>query len=50
VQQRSASPPHATLAFRRPATALPEPDLHRLIAPASPGAFHSLDDLIGDSE
>ena len=28
-------PPHATLASRRPATALPGPDLHRLIAPAS---------------
>ena len=27
-------PPHATLASRRPATALPGPDLHRLIAPA----------------
>jgi hypothetical protein len=32
-------PPHATLASRRPATALPGPDLHRLIAPALPGAF-----------
>ena len=27
-------PPHATLASRRPATALPGPDLHRLSAPA----------------
>src|SRR5262249_42338082 len=36
-------PPHATLASRRPATALPGPDLHRLIAPALPGAFtHSI--------
>jgi hypothetical protein len=36
-------PPHATLASRRPATALPAPDLHRLIAPALPGAFpHSI--------
>jgi hypothetical protein len=32
-------PPHATLASRRPATALLGPDLHRLIAPALPGAF-----------
>src|SRR3974390_158662 len=32
-------PPHATLASRRPATALPGPDLHRLIAPALAGAF-----------
>src|SRR5262249_51398652 len=32
-------PPHATLASRRPATALPGPDLHRPIAPALPGAF-----------
>src|SRR3974390_2870727 len=38
-------PPHATLASRRPATALPGPDLHRLIAPALAGAF-SLDHLI----
>src|SRR5436189_6218303 len=36
-------PPHATLASKRPATALPGPDLHRLIAPALPGAFfHSI--------
>src|SRR5262249_53582943 len=36
-------PPHATLASRRPATALPGSDLHRLIAPALPGAFiHSI--------
>src|SRR5262249_34669795 len=36
-------PPHATLASRRPAMALPGPDLHRLIAPALPGAFfHSI--------
>src|SRR5439155_9936906 len=36
-------PPHATLASGRPATALPGPDLHRLIAPALPGAFlHSI--------
>src|SRR6266481_9233636 len=35
-------PPHATLASRRPATA-PGSDLHRLIAPALPGAFrHSI--------
>jgi hypothetical protein len=40
-------PPHATLASRRPATALPGPDLHRLIAPALPGAFHLLDHLVG---
>jgi hypothetical protein len=32
-------PPHATLASRRPATALPGPDFHRLIAPALAGAF-----------
>ena len=32
-------PPHATLASRRPATALPGPDLHRLIAPASLAPF-----------
>src|SRR3974390_3582226 len=32
-------PPHATLASGRPATALPGPDLHRLIAPALAGAF-----------
>src|SRR6516165_5522594 len=31
-------PPHATLASRRPATALPGPDSHRLIAPALAGA------------
>src|SRR5262249_16281160 len=36
-------PPHATLASRRPAMALPASDLHRLIAPALPGAFlHSI--------
>jgi hypothetical protein len=35
-------PPHATLASRQPATALPGPDLHRLIAPALPGAFPHL--------
>src|SRR3974390_1843433 len=39
-------PPHATLASRRPATALPGPDLHRLIAPALAGAF-LLDHLVG---
>src|SRR3974377_1000931 len=39
-------PPHATLASRRPATALPGPDSHRLIAPALAGAF-SLDYLVG---
>src|SRR6202051_5296069 len=39
-------PPHATLASRRPATALPGPDLHRLIAPALAGAF-SFYDLVG---
>src|SRR6516225_9933846 len=38
-------PPHATLASRLPATALPGPDLHRLIAPALAGAF-SFDHLI----
>ena len=32
-------PPHATPASRRPATTLPGPDLHRLIAPAFAGAF-----------
>src|SRR6516162_5605256 len=42
-------PPHATLASRRPATALPGPDLHRLIAPALAGAF-SFNHLIGDGE
>src|SRR5215831_10827323 len=30
----ASPPPHATLASRRPATALPGPDSHRLIAPA----------------
>ena len=40
-------PPHATLASRRPATALPGPDLHRLIAPALPGAFHLFDHVVG---
>src|SRR6516162_4762685 len=39
-------PPHATLASRRPAMALPGPDLHRLIAPALAGAF-LLDHLVG---
>src|SRR5262249_19321544 len=39
----ASPPPHATLASRRPATALPGSDLHRLIAPALPGAFpHSI--------
>jgi hypothetical protein len=39
----ASPPPHATLASRRPATALPGPDLHRLITPAWPGAFlHSM--------
>src|SRR5215471_6869799 len=42
-------PPHATLASGRPATALPGPDLHRLIAPALAGAF-SLDHLVGTRE
>src|SRR5215472_16641567 len=42
-------PPHATLASRRPATALPGPDLHRLIAPAFAGAF-SFDHLVRESE
>src|SRR5262249_31337682 len=32
----ASRPPHATLASRRLATALPGPDLHRLIAPAFP--------------
>src|SRR3974390_481279 len=32
-------PPHATLASRRPATALPGLDFHQLIAPALAGAF-----------
>src|SRR5215475_10822168 len=41
-------PPHATLASRRPATALPGPDLHRLIAPALAGAF-SFDHLVGEA-
>src|ERR1700682_4985200 len=43
-------PPHATLASRRPATALPGPDFHRLIAPAWAGAFSSghLDPIILD--
>src|SRR3974390_2493882 len=39
-------PPHATLASRRPATALPGLDFHQLIAPALAGAF-SFDDLVG---
>src|SRR3974377_2094200 len=39
-------PPHATLASRRPATALPGLDFHQLIAPALAGAF-SLDYLVG---
>src|ERR1700692_358574 len=43
-------PPHATLASRRPATTLPGPDLHRLIAPALAGAFHSFDHLVGTRE
>jgi len=39
----ASPPPHATLAPRRSATTLPVPDLHRLIAPALPGAFlHSI--------
>src|SRR6266849_1450790 len=42
-------PPHATLASRRPATTLPGPDFHRLIAPALAGAF-SFDDLVGEGE
>jgi hypothetical protein len=37
-------PPHATLASRRPATALPGPDFHRL----EPRAFRLLDHLIGN--
>src|SRR5262249_14625215 len=40
-------PPHATLASKRPATALPGPDLHRRIAPAFAGAF-LLDHLVGE--
>src|SRR5262249_28680731 len=40
-------PPHATLASRRPAMALPGSDLHRLIAPALPGAFLHPDHLVG---
>src|SRR5262245_57626648 len=35
----ASPPPHATLASRRPATTLPGSDLHRLTAPALPGAF-----------
>src|SRR5262245_32406897 len=42
-------PPHATLASRRPATALPGPDLHRLIAPALAGAV-SFDHLVGTQQ
>src|SRR3974390_770010 len=42
-------PPHATLASGRPATALPRPDSHRLIAPALAGAF-SLDHLVGTQQ
>ena len=42
-------PPHATLASRRPAAALPGPDLHRLIAPAY-WRLPSLDDLVGGGE
>src|SRR3974390_2265351 len=42
-------PPHATLASRRPATALPGLDFHQLIAPALAGAF-SLDHLVGAGE
>src|ERR1700682_268970 len=42
-------PPHATLASRRPATALPGPDFHRLIAPALAGAF-SFDHLVGGDQ
>ena len=39
----ASPPPHATLASRWLARALPSPDLHRLIAPALPGAFlHSI--------
>src|SRR5438067_4810134 len=32
------------------AGALPGPDLHRLIAPALPGAFHLFDHLVGECE
>src|SRR5260370_32661716 len=40
---KAEPPPHATLASRRPATALPGPDSHRLIPPAWPAAFlHSI--------
>ena len=46
----ASPPPHATLASRRPATTLPGPDFHRLIAPALPGAFHSLNHLVGSGE
>src|SRR3974390_1197899 len=42
-------PPHATLASGRPATALPRPDSHRLIAPALAGAF-SLDHFVGSGQ
>src|SRR6516225_3740468 len=42
-------PPHATLASRRPATALPGLDFHQLIAPALAGAF-LFDHLIGAGE
>ena len=43
MQQRSASPPCATLASRRPATALPGPDSHRQDRASFAGAFrHSI--------
>jgi ABC-type uncharacterized transport system substrate-binding protein len=42
-------PPHATLASRRPAMALPGPDLHRLDR-TSLRLAHLLDDLVGAHE
>jgi hypothetical protein len=43
VQQRSAFPPHTTLASKR----LASPTFPGWIAPALLGAFHSLDHLVG---
>jgi hypothetical protein len=36
--------------FQAARYALPGPDLHRLIAPALPGAFHLFDHLVGGRE
>jgi hypothetical protein len=46
----ASPPPHATLASRRPATALPGPDFHRLIAPCFAWRLPSFDHLVGAGE